>query len=71
MFPEHRELIAQLRQIDSRFKRLFDKHNELDHLVKNIESSNASGSKEDLVRLKKEKLSLKDEIYEVIKEKLS
>ena len=69
MFPEHRELIGQLRQTDTHFKRLFDRHNEIDHLVKNIESGNASGSKEDLVRLKKEKLTLKDDIYKVIKEK--
>jgi uncharacterized protein len=69
MFPEHRELIAQLRISDSYFKKLFDRHNEIDHLVKNIEDGNASGSKEDLVKLKKEKLSLKDDIYKVIKGK--
>ena len=67
MFPEHRELIAKLRHNDHHFKKLFDKHNDIDHRIKNIESGNAPGSKEDLVKLKKEKLALKDGIYEVIK----
>ena len=69
MFPEHRELIAQLRQSDSHFKKLFDQHNELDHRIKNLESSVASSSTDELSRLKKEKLTLKDDIYEVIKRK--
>ena len=67
MFPEHRELIAELRQSDAHFKKLFDRHNEIDHLIKNMEDGNANGTKEDLARLKKEKLSLKDDIYQVIK----
>lgn len=66
MFPEHRELIAQLRQNDPHFKRLFDQHNELDHRIKNFEGS----AKENLGKLKKEKLALKDDIYQVIKRKM-
>lgn len=69
MFPEHRKLIAELRQTDTHFKKLFERHNEIDHLVKNIESGNTSGNKEDLARLKKEKLALKDDLYKIIKEK--
>lgn len=67
MFPEHRELIAQLRQSDPHFKKLFDKHNDLDHQIKNIEGGNATGSKDDLSNLKKQKLGLKDDIYVEIK----
>lgn len=67
MFPEHRELIAELRQSDTHFKKLFDRHNDIDHLIKNIEEGNANGSKEELAKLKKEKLALKDDIYQVIK----
>jgi uncharacterized protein len=70
MFPEHRELIAKLRQSDSHFKNLFDQHNDLDHRVKNIESGIANGSAEDLSRLKKDKLALKDDIYKIIKRKM-
>lgn len=69
MFPEHRELIAELRQNDLHFKKLFDQHNDLDHRIKNIESGATSTFADDLHKLKKEKLALKDDIYEVIKRK--
>ena len=38
MFPEYRGLITKLKTEDSHFARLFDKHNELDHKVKALES---------------------------------
>jgi uncharacterized protein len=67
MFPEHRDLITKLRQSDPHFKKLFDQHNDLDHQIKNIEEGSTSGTKEDLNKLKKQKLGLKDDLYEVIK----
>ena len=67
MFPEHRELIAQLRQNDTHFRRLFDQHNVIDHKIINMESGGESGSNFDLDRLKKEKLSIKDSIYTIIR----
>ena len=67
MFPEHRELISQLRQSDTHFRRLFDQHNELDHKIKNLESGNDPGADFEVDKLKKEKLKLKDSIYAVIK----
>jgi uncharacterized protein YdcH (DUF465 family) len=51
MFPEYRELITKLKGSDAHFTRLFDKHNDMDQLIKNMET------------LKKEKLQLKDRIY--------
>ena len=47
--------------------RLFDKHNELDQKVKNIESHIEPGSLVDIENLKKEKLALKDQIYAHLK----
>ena len=38
MFPEYRELITRLKTTDHHFTRLFDKHNELDQKIKNMES---------------------------------
>lgn len=67
MFPEHRELIAQLRQNDTHFKRLFDQHNAIDHKIINMENGSESGSSFDLDKLKKEKLVLKDSIYAIIR----
>ncbi|GAB4088409.1 YdcH family protein [Hydrogenophaga soli] len=67
MFPEYRDLISQLKGHDAHFTRLFDKHNELDQKVKNIESHIEPGSATDIENLKKEKLALKDQIYAHLK----
>ncbi len=69
MFPEFRDLISKLKTEDAHFTRLFDKHNELDQQIKNIENRIASGSVVDIENLKKEKLKLKDELYVILKAK--
>ncbi len=67
MFPEFRELITQLKTSDHHFSRLFDKHNELDQQIKNMESHVVPGTQVEIETLKKEKLGLKDELYVIIK----
>ena len=67
MFPEYRDLITQLQTTDRHFLRLFDQHNELDQKIKNMEAAISSASHEEIERLKKEKLSLKDQLYSVLK----
>jgi uncharacterized protein YdcH (DUF465 family) len=67
MFPEYRELITKLKSTDLHFTRLFDKHNELDQHVKNMESHIEAGTHEEIEKLKREKLVLKDQIYAYIK----
>lgn len=67
MFPEFRDRISQLKTEDAHFARLFDKHNELDQQIKNIEAHLEAGSAEDVENLKKEKLKLKDELYQILK----
>jgi uncharacterized protein YdcH (DUF465 family) len=67
MFPEYRDLITQLKTTDRHFLRLFDQHNELDQTIKNLEESISPASHEEIERLKKEKLLLKDQIYTVLK----
>jgi uncharacterized protein YdcH (DUF465 family) len=67
MFPEYRDLISQLKTSDRHFQNLFQKHNEIDQKVKNMESRIESASPEQIEALKKEKLALKDEIYAVLK----
>ena len=66
MFPEHRDLITQLKHSDMHFTRLFDRHNEIDQKVKNIESNIEHATDLDVEKLKKEKLHLKDEIYAIL-----
>lgn len=65
MFPEYRDLISKLKAEDARFAKLFEKHNDLDQKIKNLEASYAPDS--DIDTLKKEKLKLKDEIYVILK----
>ena len=67
MFPEYRDLITQLKTTDRHFLRLFDQHNELDQKIKNMEAAISSASHEEIERLKTEKLSLKDQLYSVLK----
>jgi uncharacterized protein len=67
MFPEFRDLITQLKSTDHHFIRLFDKHNELDQQIKNMEAHITSGTHEEIESLKKEKLQLKDELYAILK----
>jgi uncharacterized protein YdcH (DUF465 family) len=67
MFPEYRDLITKLKGHDHHFTRLFDKHNELDQTIKNMEARIASGTHEEIETLKKEKLLLKDELYSILK----
>jgi len=68
MFPEFRDLITKLKQQqDQRFLRLFDKHNELDQRITNMEAQISPASQIEIEKLKKEKLLLKDQIYTMLK----
>ena len=67
MFPEFRDLISKLKIEDNRFANLFDKHNELDQRIKNIETNIELGTHTEVEILKKEKLRLKDEMYAILK----
>ena len=67
MFPEFRDLITKLKVEDAYFANLFDKHNELDQRIKNIESHIELGTHKEVEMLKKEKLRLKDQMYDMLK----
>jgi uncharacterized protein len=66
MFPEHRELITSLKGNDMHFTRLFDKHNELDQKIKNLEDGLEMATHAEIEVLKREKLQLKDELYAIL-----
>lgn len=68
MFPEFRDLMTQLKQNNSHFARLFDKHNELDQRIKNMEANIELATHEEVEALKKEKLHLKDQLYAILKQ---
>jgi hypothetical protein len=66
MFPEYRTLISQLKQHDRHFQHLFEQHNALDQQIQNMEHHLLPGSPEEIESLKKEKLHLKDQLFQVL-----
>lgn len=67
MFPEYRDLISQLKTEDDHFARLFHRHNELDQQIKNMESGLVPANGMAIEQLKKEKLQLKDSLYQILR----
>ncbi len=66
MFPEYRDLITQLKHSDLHFTKLFDRHNEIDQKIKNIEANIEQATDVEVETLKKEKLHLKDQLYAIL-----
>jgi uncharacterized protein len=66
MFPEYRDLITQLKHSDLHFTKLFDRHNEIDQKIKNIEANIEHATDAEVETLKKEKLNLKDQLYAIL-----
>lgn len=67
MFPEYRDLIAKLKQEDAHFARLFDEHNELDDKITSLVNNPVTGGLDEIEELKKQKLQLKDRLYEILR----
>ena len=66
MFPEYRELISKLKQQDAHFARLFDEHNELGEKITGLVNNPVTSGLDEIEELKKEKLQLKDRLYEIL-----
>lgn len=64
MFHEHRDVITELKQKDAHFIKVFEKHNDLDEKIQEMEKNHADQF--EVEKLKKEKLQLKDEVYNII-----
>lgn len=67
MFPEYRDQIAQLKISDLNFVRLFEKHNSLDQKIRHMEAHIEPSTHEEIEQLKKEKLLIKDALYNILK----
>jgi hypothetical protein len=63
MFHEYRDVVSKLKVDNAHFAKIFEKHNELDD---KIEKDGAHMDTIELEKLKKEKLHLKDEAYNMI-----
>ena len=68
--PEHRETIHQLKMNNNHFARLFDEYHEVDHEVHRIETGVENTSDEYLEGRKKQRLHLKDELFQMIQKAL-
>ena len=70
MLPEYRDLIAQLRQSDNHFARLFDEHNALDEDITRLMKDPVAEPRDlEIEEMKKKKLALKDQIYAYLQKK--
>lgn len=69
MFPEFREKITRLKAEDPHFAKLFHSHNDLDQQIKNMEAGITPASHDTIETLKKQKLQLKDDLYEILRKK--
>ena len=66
MLHEYRDIISKLKQENAHFAKIFEKHNELDKLITEVEEGREHMDDFELEKLKKEKLKLKDEAYAMI-----
>ena len=67
MFPEYRDLISKLKTQDLHFRRLFDEHNALDEKFTEMEKREIPVPDDEIEMLKKQKLALKDELYQILR----
>ncbi|RUM66397.1 MAG: hypothetical protein DSZ05_04485 [Sulfurospirillum sp.] len=68
MLHEYRDIISKLKTENAHFAKIFEKHNELDDKIKEVEEGREHMDTLALEKLKKEKLKLKDEAYTMIVE---
>ena len=68
MLAEYRNEITELKQNNTHFERIFEKHNKLDQDVKDAEQGRVGMSDMNIEKMKKEKLLLKDEMLKMILE---
>ncbi len=66
MLHEYRDIISKLKVENPHFAKIFEKHNELDKIVTDVEEGREHMDDFELEKLKKEKLRLKDEAYAMI-----
>lgn len=66
--PESKDAIHKLKMTDQHFAKLFDTYHDIDHEVNRIEQGVETTSDEYLEEQKKKRLSLKDQLYSMIRD---
>ena len=67
-FPEYRERIHELKMNNPHFAKMFNDYHDVEHEVRRIEEGVENTSDVYLEDLKKKRLSLKDALYEILKQ---
>jgi len=65
-FPEHRENIHNLKVSNHHFARLFDEYHHVDKEIHRLETEDQPVSDSYMEDLKKKRLNLKDELYQLL-----
>ena len=68
MLSQYSDIIPAIKEGNSHFATIFEKHEELNSKIDEVEAGRAHLEQEELEVLKKEKLKLKDEAYAIILE---
>lgn len=65
---ENRDIIRELQQTDAHFAEIFEAHCQLDKKINRLEQDviKHSSRDEEIEQMKRQKLHLKDEIYQII-----
>jgi uncharacterized protein YdcH (DUF465 family) len=67
MFHEYRDIVTELKKENAHFKKIFEQHNELHDKLEKAEQGGVDHIDPiEIERMKKEKLSLKDQAYAMI-----
>jgi uncharacterized protein YdcH (DUF465 family) len=66
MLSEYQDIISKLKGENPHFAKIFERHDELDKIVTEVEEGREHMEDLELEKLKKEKLRLKDEAYKMI-----
>ena len=67
--PEYKDEIHRLKTEDNHFRRLFDEYHKVNKEVHRIEQGVEAHADEYVEDLKKQRLSLKDELFSILKAK--
>jgi uncharacterized protein YdcH (DUF465 family) len=65
-FPQLKHKIHVLKTSDHHFARRFDEYNDLDREIRRLEGENSPKADETMEELKKSRLALKDELYQML-----
>lgn len=65
-FPQLKDKIHALKTSDHHFARRFEEYNDLDREVRRLEGEGSPKADETMEELKKKRLALKDELYQML-----